>query len=400
MLAYRLGVDTEREPLSPISPVSPISPTSPIAPSYLFPDSWQRDERGQNQTIELADQLIARGASELEYLRNLKRKGWEDEGMDTYFANQRFIADNAGPELNITWFRRMKKVFGEIDRSALVPMFGSFTFLDLGCCPGGFSSYILKKNPQASGIGISLPVEQGGHQFSLEQEFLNRFTLYFADLTRYSFSSSIPTDRSDIYVPIENHLGRSKFDLILLDGHHLRTNTNTLDWEIHQLLVSQLIIALEYVRLGGKLVIKLSRIERVNTVKIIRLFDLISERIEAVKPMTMHAKRGSFYLVVHGVGWGTEGHRKEEFAEKLKEVWTELVFGGDERQGRYLTLEDLDFVVTTEDLIERSPDFLDKIVEIGRGVWQGQIKGLEGLFRKNNVGHRGWGRSGDGLRRS
>ncbi|THU77237.1 hypothetical protein K435DRAFT_786816 [Dendrothele bispora CBS 962.96] len=270
-------------PISPISPISPVSPTSPITSfsnSFSSPEHTQFNERGQSIGTRLADVLIARGASELEYLLSLKRKGWEDENMDTYFANQRHIADNAGPELGMTWFKRMKTVFGEIDRSASVPDNGHFTFLDLGC---------------------------------------------------------------------------------------------------YQLLISQLVIALQYVRPGGKLVVKLSCIERARTAKIVRLFDLISERIETVKPMTMHAKRGSFYLVVHGVsGKGVEGHRQEHFVEKLREVWTELTFGGDEGKGRFLNLEDLDFVVTTEDLVERSPD-----------VWRGQTKGLEGLFRAKNVGLRG-----------
>ncbi|THU95048.1 hypothetical protein K435DRAFT_667241 [Dendrothele bispora CBS 962.96] len=381
-------------PISPISPISPVSPTSPITSfsnSFSSPEHTQFNERGQSIGTRLADVLIARGASELEYLLSLKRKGWEDESMDTYFANQRHIADNAGPELGMTWFKRMKTVFGEIDRSASVPDNGHFTFLDLGCCPGGFSSYILKKNPQASGVGISLPIERGGHTFLLEEEFLDRFTLHFTDLTRYLLGQPTSTD-TDIseYLPIERHLGLSKFDLVMLDGHHLRTNTNTIRWEIDQLLISQLVIALQYVRPGGKLVVKLSCIERARTAKIVRLFDLISERIETVKPMTMHAKRGSFYLVVHGVsGKGVEGHRQEHFLEKLREVWTELTFGGDEGKGRFLNLEDLDFVVTTEDLVQRSPEFLDRVSELGKSVWRGQIKGLEGLFRAKNVGLRG-----------
>jgi hypothetical protein len=211
-----------------------------------------------------------------------------------------------------------------------------------------------------------------------------------ADLTKYNLGiNSISVNAFRNYSAIENALGTSNnFNLVLLDGHHLRTNTNTIEWEIDQLLISQFIIALRYVRPGGTLVIKLSIMERCLTAKIIKLFDLISERLETVKPATMHAKRGSFYLVAHGISNGF-GAQRQEFLSKLREVWEELTFGGEEGTGRYLKLEDLDFVITTEELTERSEAFLDKLVELGRNVWQVQIKGLEGLLRMENAKYRG-----------
>jgi len=45
------------------------------------------------------------------------------------------------------------------------PRKGPLRFLDLGCCPGGFTSYILSNNPSA---GISSEIETGGHRFLLE----------------------------------------------------------------------------------------------------------------------------------------------------------------------------------------------------------------------------------------
>ncbi|KAF5372158.1 hypothetical protein D9758_005045 [Tetrapyrgos nigripes] len=409
-------------PRGPKSPVSPIdhdsgSETQAFPSSFSDTQSASRDERGQaqasndtfNRMWKLSDQLIARGASDLEYLLKLKKKGWQDENLDNYFAQERHVADNASAELNSNWYRKMQKVFGEIDRATeCIPRSqeaGSFRFLDLGCCPGGFSSYILKKNKNATGVGISLPVDQGGYDSALEEGLLERFTLHFVNLTKYNlavdpatatFNSSTGTTGS-AFLRLEDQLGASgpskKFDLILLGCSHVRKNDD-IRWEVDQLLLSQLVIALGYIRPGGKIVMKMSIMERILTSKTIRFFDLLCERVETVKPLTMHAKRGSFYLVAHGVGRGVEGHRQEEFLTKLKEIWEELTFGGQDGTGRFLNLEDFDFVVTTEELkdSERSGEFLDKLVELGRKVWQGQIKGLEGLFRAENAKHTDRGR--------
>jgi hypothetical protein len=35
-------------------------------------------------------------------------------------------------------------------------------YLDLGCSPGGFSTWVMSKNPKAKGLGITLPVEMAG----------------------------------------------------------------------------------------------------------------------------------------------------------------------------------------------------------------------------------------------
>ncbi|KAJ6542272.1 hypothetical protein B0H10DRAFT_2244686 [Mycena sp. CBHHK59/15] len=91
-----------------------------------------------------------------------------------------------------------------------------FRFLDLGCCPGGFASYILGKNPRASSVGISLPTESGGHSCLLEEENFLRFELHWADLTQLGVGtvSSFP-------------VARGPFDLVLIDGHPLYTYTAT-----------------------------------------------------------------------------------------------------------------------------------------------------------------------------
>ncbi|KAJ6627994.1 hypothetical protein B0H10DRAFT_2210083 [Mycena sp. CBHHK59/15] len=98
-----------------------------------------------------------------------------------------------------------------------------FRFLDLGCCPGGFASYILGKNPRASSVGISLPTESGGHSCLLEEENFLRFELHWADLTQYQLGPTFIHDPLLQSFPV----ARGPFDLVLIDGHPLYTYTAT-----------------------------------------------------------------------------------------------------------------------------------------------------------------------------
>jgi hypothetical protein len=95
----------------------------------------------------------------------------------------------------------------------------------------------------------------------------------------------------------------------------------------------------------------------------------------------MHTLRGTFYAIAQGVGAGTNADRLPAILESLKNLWVELTFGG-EGLGRYMTDDDLDFIVSIEDLI---PTYLDRLVELGREVWKIQMNSLKKTFRKRGV---------------
>ena len=57
---------------------------------------------------------------------------------------------------------------------------GGFRFLDLGCAPGGFSSFLLSDPRCAGGYGVTLPEEMGG--FPLRVQQTETFQLHFTQL--------------------------------------------------------------------------------------------------------------------------------------------------------------------------------------------------------------------------
>ena len=50
--------------------------------------------------------------------------------------------------------------------------------------------------------------------------------------------------------------------------------------------------------------------------------------------------------------------------------------------GRALSPEDLDFVATSDEIIG---GYLDRLVKIGQPIWETQVDGLVGLFRRKGI---------------
>lgn len=145
------------------------------------------------------------------------------------------------------------------------------------CCPDGFSSYILTKNPDARRIGVSLLVEDGAHEYRLEKHYLTRHKLFSANLTKYQLELYTISDSSLQYLPFE--IIEGSFDIMLLDGHQLRTQISAQPGDIHRLLISQLVTPLRSVTLGGTIIIKLPLPHKPVAARILYMLDVVSTRL-------------------------------------------------------------------------------------------------------------------------
>ncbi|KAJ6531589.1 hypothetical protein DFH09DRAFT_1408942 [Mycena vulgaris] len=301
------------------------------------------------------------------------------QNTDSYAEHEKKVAENASARKNSYWFSKMKAVFKEMDnQTACIPRKGPLKFLDLGCCPGGFTSYILSKNSSAQGLGISSEIENGGHKFLLEDRHRARFKIYYADLTYYRLgplpTSTAPDNKALHALPFESS---KRFDVVLLDGHQLRKHPSAQPGDWDRLLVSQIIIGLQAAKQGGTLVIKLADAEQVNTAKLLHMLDILSASLETFKPRYMHATRGTFYAVAKGVGEGREAARLLALINAFKELWVDLTIGGADGAGRVLGEEDLDFIIGTVEV--REAKNLDRLIDLVRMVWAVQARALVGL---------------------
>lgn len=232
----------------------------------------------------------------------------------------------------------------------------------------------------AQGLGISSEIENGGHRFLLEDRHRNRFKIHYGDLTCYRLGplpTSVASDKNKILrsLPFDTI---KRFDVVLLDGHQLRKLPSARTGDCDRLLISQLIIGLQATQKGGTFIIKLAHAEQVITAKLLYMLDLLSASLATFKPRDMYATRGTFYAVAKGVGEGRGATRIGDVVQSFKELWVELTIGGADGAGRVLNEEDLDFVITTEEM--RQGKNLDRIIDLSRGVWEVQARALVRLL--------------------
>lgn len=237
------------------------------------------------------------------------------------------------------------------------------------CCPGGFSSYILNKNPHATGVGLSLEMERGGHDLLLEDNLRPRLDLHLSDINQYQLGIFLePGLRS---LPFD--CNRRQFDLVLLDGHPLHLDP---DKNSGRLLIAQLVLALQSISFGGTVVVKLSRVESLTTSKIIYMLDGLSADFKCWKPVCMHATRDTFYAIAKGVGLGPLFPRINEYLTGLKELWVTLASRGI--HGEF----DLDFIINNHAFEET---YKDRFLYFARPLWEVQTKSIQGWVRTNGL---------------
>ncbi|KAH8827835.1 hypothetical protein DL96DRAFT_1600554 [Flagelloscypha sp. PMI_526] len=322
------------------------------------------------------------GNPDLKELKSLR--SFSSPGFKAHRDFQKKKAASPGEEDQKAWFNNMKIVFREIDEYcnfSLVSPKRPCRFLDLGCCPGGFSSYILQQYPLSSGFGISLPVEDGGHRLLLEEVLKSQFTLFWANLTRYELSR-LPTrllHQKDFRpFPFNNNdlVGSFGFDLIIADGHPLRHTTDGevahfINWRPPHCLSASIALkcAAQSLSAGSPstIVIKLSKPDRTISTQIMYLLDILSTWVCAMKPVFVHATRSTFYFVASEVGCGTHGQMLPVFIDGLCSLWRELIVENDGR-GRQLQLEIQDI-------------YLERLNELAAPVWKVERASLEGWYQ-------------------
>ncbi|PBK60240.1 hypothetical protein ARMSODRAFT_966259 [Armillaria solidipes] len=350
-------------------------------PSIMLHDNLHTNERqnyaNRGYVHPITASIEQSGFTELSHLNRLRRLGKGSPIMDRHYDSQRNTADNADKKTERAWYFRMRQIMEEMDRFCPVCVVNDrdFRFLDLGCCPGGFSSYILDKNPRGTGFGISLSPQEGGHSFLMDENLLNRYSIMFANMARFDLGPNSDLDS----LPISTE----SFDLVIMDAHHLRNQPHM---AAHKVYTSQLILGLKAVKIGGSIVLKLHRLESDYSARLIYLLDKVSCEIRTFKPMTMHKERGSFYVIARGVGLDRHGRPSFErqtrllrAVESFRILWVDL---GEEGSERREVVEDLNFIITVDDLVR---EYTYRLGRLGRKIWEIQARTLESLFRTRGV---------------
>jgi 23S rRNA U2552 (ribose-2'-O)-methylase RlmE/FtsJ len=246
--------------------------------------------------------------------------------------------------------------------------------LDLCMAPGGYSSSVLDRHPDATIKGISLPRELGGYFVRLDHGRKDpRVQVEFMDLTMLASEFGVYPDKIPPEHPEASKFNNARpfygqeFDIVICDGQVLRSHhrEERREWgEAARLTLSQLILALQRIKTGGTLMMLLHKIEAWNTCTLLRTFEAFSS-VAVFKPKMTHAQRSSFYLIAKNVQPKSEPAK--EAVKSWKKTWYEKTFG-DTSYAEYQSREEINAFLA---------EFGPRLVELGNPIWETQARGLE-----------------------
>jgi len=279
----------------------------------------------------------------------------------------------------------MQRIGDELqaDTGALKITGSNAEVLDLCMAPGGYSASALKYSPHAHVSGITLPASLGGHRLLIPYGRHDaRVDVQFADITMLAAEygvTDIPEDYPDILNFSRNRPWASKsFDLVFCDGQVLRTHaphiaTYRENREAGRLTCGQLILAMQRIKAGGTLIMLLHKVEKWKTMKLLGMFDKVSQ-IRLFKPVTSHRLKSSFYLIASNV----QPHHPEAVAaiKEWKAAWKDATFppAADEEDRDQSDSDDRH--VRSEEVSSLLAGFGGRLIELGEPVWQIQKDAL------------------------
>ncbi|KAK1476319.1 hypothetical protein CTAM01_15509 [Colletotrichum tamarilloi] len=325
----------------------------------------------------LIHDYLEKNSPEFVKVRDLRKKGWENPAGDTFFQNQRRVAENPTDRATIAFYNMMKRIGQEMQRntSALkvkTPSWGKTQILDMGLAPGGFLATAMYLNTGAQAMGFSLPEFDGGHRVMIPDNLdIDRRDVDVTMLAADMGIHDIPADHPDFakFLPRQFMPGQ-QFDLVICGGtvvHKQERASYRHESESQRLTTSQLALGLERLRPGGTMVVLFHKMEAWGTVRELYCFSQFSD-IKTFKPTTGHNKRSSFYMVATRVQ--SQSPLAIQAVSRWKHIWQAATFGSEEdfHEARRKNLTDV------EEVLDK---FGDQLVRKGRRIWHIQAQALE-----------------------
>ncbi|QRV82070.1 FtsJ-like methyltransferase [Ceratobasidium sp. AG-Ba] len=323
--------------------------------------------------------LMARGdCNTLSELIMLREKGEKSTKIDQYYESRRQRdTSQVDPMSYIVTFCNALRNMDQQMR-----FIHPKRFLDLGCAPGGYATYILRKIPGATGIGITIPVDVGGPGVHIPSDLRSRFAIYVADLMGYDLAPLIPKPSSPAQTLFPLPVESASMDLVICDARWVKHPDNLQrPWNWTRLLIAQLLIALHGVAQGGTILLRLSHVERTISGRIMLAMCRIAALVRCVKSKIFQGTRSYFYVLIQKIDRRSEQFKKLIIA--LEKLWYTMTFEGEEGYGRDITEIDEATITSDEELM--GEEGLSKVVQLGKPVWEIQCRALADFLRKSGA---------------
>ncbi|KAF8682801.1 FtsJ-like methyltransferase [Rhizoctonia solani] len=260
------------------------------------------------------------------------------------------------------------------DMNSIINFIHTHRFLDIGCCPGGYSTLVMNLFANATGMGISLPESDGGHGLAIPEALLPRLNLQLDDLTMFDLTPDW-SDKPPLLTPLKPiPFDRNTFDFVICDAHYRQPQpvNDPRPWNSTRLLISQLLLALYGIHPGGRIFLTLRNVENPLTAQILVALNQISTGIHTLKSRTIHRHRPNFYALATGIQ--TNSSQYTSLVHSLKKLWWTMTFGGEGGQGRDVTWTEKEMIAPWDDVMSEAG--LALIIRLGNPVWRIQFNAL------------------------
>ncbi|KAH6654301.1 hypothetical protein BKA67DRAFT_646047 [Truncatella angustata] len=337
-------------------------------------------------THPILHDYLFQNSSDYRELTILRNEGWANKEADVHFMMLREKADNVTPDTQQVFYEQMCKIGNDMDKaydlSVELELSGDQPqFLDICMAPGGFSGTILENAFRSRVGGISLPIPSGGHPLCI-RDWENRadIRVHFLDVTMLATEmglTNIPPDHPEFseFLTLRPFEGE-QFGLVFCDGNVLRTHVRATyreRKERHRLLTSQLVLAFQRIETGGTLVCRFHKIEGIETVNMLRLFNMFS-KIHVWKPLKTHAARSSFYMIAKDV----QPHSPEavKAINEWKREWKEFTLNTEEESVEVKPAFDNNDPIRVETAKNIIEEFGQQLIDLARPIWNIQSHGM------------------------
>lgn len=194
-------------------------------------------------------------------------------------------------------------------------------FLDLGCSPGGFSSWLIRHNYNARGLGITLPDEDAKFPmiFPDSDPDRTRYQIIHKDLISLALES-VSTAQNPL-APVREEQDNKPYDLVI--GGAFPTLEGQIPWWLRvQLVLAQILILFSNIRQGGDFILVINTKPFLWVVEVIGILRRSFHKVEAMKGRRLHAVRTSCYIVC--TGFCASDAEVETYQQRLRESLTHL----------------------------------------------------------------------------